>query len=148
MLFVGGAVSVDRYQRTLGKTWWEGETSTFQRPPIVDVVFSHDAPYCSPIVTMFRERDEQDQKAGLAPVWPLELLNESLDNTMIMQSVFELANPKYWFHGHYHIFDDSIVDGCRFVGLRNSDANHGFRSIKGHGSVVLFDKDSGEVKVV
>ena len=44
-LLVGGGVSVDRFKRTEGKTYWKNEiTSTLDTVEKCDIVFSHDCP--------------------------------------------------------------------------------------------------------
>lgn len=92
---LGGAVSIDRYARKEGVSWWPQEFTSLndlmQFQELVyafgplDVMISHDAP-----LTL--------------PTWPGFIKDDPLSNAnrAIMHEAGLLAAPSYWFHGHYH----------------------------------------------
>lgn len=88
---VGGAVSVDKRDRKLGKDWWAQE----QIPERVvyglekagrqsDYLLTHDAPTCAPF--RFRLKNDPDSEM----------------HRQLMNRIGAVVKPKIWFHGHYH----------------------------------------------
>jgi hypothetical protein len=87
---VGGAYSIDRRDRTVGKSLWLDE----EIPERVvyglehsgrraDYLFTHDAPSCVPMSNL--KPDAQ-----------------SVDHRMKMDRIGRVVMPDLWFHGHYH----------------------------------------------
>ena len=92
--FVRGALSIDKHLRTEGKNWWRREQLTIaegeaaidlyiQEKP--EIVLTHDCPFS---------------------IVPLVLTNDykkipSLTN-QLLQTMYELHQPKQWFFGHHH----------------------------------------------
>jgi Calcineurin-like phosphoesterase len=92
---LGGAVSIDRYSRKQGVSWWPQEYTNlndlqaftelvYAHGPL-DVMISHDAP-----LTL--------------PSWPGFIKDDPLSNAnrAIMHEAGLAAAPTNWFHGHYH----------------------------------------------
>lgn len=87
---VGGAYSIDRKTRTVGKDLWLDE----EIPDAVvyglekanrqaDYLFTHDGPTCVPM-------------AGLKPD------EQSHSHRQKMDKIGRVVQPNLWFHGHYH----------------------------------------------
>lgn len=106
---VGGAVSIDRWARKEGTSWWPQENTKYgdvqKFMDLVDVsgpvdfLFTHDAPNTLPHWDGFVKDD---------------LLSNA--NRDMMDIVGGAARAKYWFHGHYHRglqyqFNDTQVVG-------------------------------------
>lgn len=103
VLFIGGAISIDRTQRKLDISYWEDEIVKF-KPEIlktisnIDIVITHTAPdFCPPIV-----------KEGL-DYWMQE--DEALESDLniergIMTEIYHQLKTnntmKYWCYGHFH----------------------------------------------
>jgi hypothetical protein len=94
---LGGAVSIDRFDRVPGKSWWPQEKTTDQDVrnlaamfgqtgwSQVDVLLTHDAP---PEI----------------PTW-YGFVKDDIDSTINRQKMGQahtIVNPRVWFHGHYH----------------------------------------------
>lgn len=103
-LSVGGAVSPDREHRISGVSWWpEEEVSDDEVASVVkdgpaDVLLTHDV--------------GASVKLNLPP-WPRSW---GADTAMACHAhrkrLDELANgtrPQWWFHGHYHLFHQQMV---------------------------------------
>lgn len=87
---VGGAVSVDKNWRTVGKTLWLDE----EIPESVvyglekagrqcDYLFTHDAPSCVPMSSLKPDMDSARHRG-------------------LMDRIGRAVRPNLWFHGHYH----------------------------------------------
>ncbi|QWT30037.1 metallophosphoesterase [Streptomyces phage TunaTartare] len=87
---VGGAVSVDKRTRTVGKTLWLDE----EIPERVvyglekanrqcDYLFTHDAPSCVPLSNLKPDLDSARHRG-------------------YMDRIGRATRPNLWFHGHYH----------------------------------------------
>lgn len=89
---VGGAYSVDRAWRVVGRDWWPNEqirASEVNRAEImgkVDVLVSHDCPWTGTV------DDYCDFKMD----------GESQMNRYKLQKIVEVIQPKLCFHGHFH----------------------------------------------
>jgi len=90
-LAAGGAPSPDRDRRVEGVSWWRQETMSTEEinrcldAGPVDVVFAHDCP-------------EQIMQRVRFPHFP-----EGEYHRKVMSSIWESAQPRYWFSGHYHM---------------------------------------------
>jgi hypothetical protein len=87
---VGGAVSIDKNWRTVGKSLWLQEAIP---EPVVygleqagrtsDYLFTHDAPTCVPMGDLKPDIDSQRHR-------------------QLMDRIGRVVQPTAWFHGHYH----------------------------------------------
>lgn len=95
VMFVGGAVSVDRKWLTPGRNWFGAETINmhqeqriFAAEP-VDIVVAHDCPRWA--------------KLHLTPQqWPAEDIALSDRHRELMTDFQAHLEPSLWLHGHYH----------------------------------------------
>lgn len=103
---LGGATSPDKDQRIPGREWWPEEAVTAEQAAAVaaagraDVMVTHDVAAKVPL--------------PLIRPWPktwgernLALAEGHRDR---MQQVADAVQPKWWFHGHYHLFGRQQVD--------------------------------------
>lgn len=92
---VGGAVSIDKSWRKLGKSWWKQEQLTDGQledilakhaasPGKIDVLLTHDCPTTAPFGT--RIKNDPD----------------SLVHRQRMDRLAKAVKPELWFHGHMH----------------------------------------------
>jgi hypothetical protein len=115
-LALGGAVSVDRGQRTKGLSWWpeeeisEAEAEAAAAAGTAAVMVCHDCPSSVPL------------KLPRPPkIWrPSDLKLAGLHREHL-QTVVDVVQPKLLVHGHYHLEHDTTVDtswgGMRVTGL-------------------------------
>lgn len=104
----GGAVSIDKRQRTPGKSWWENETFSQDdlasvvkyKGPEIDYLFTHD---CSDH-TIWRNRLKPDF--------------ESQMNRQRIDKAIAALRPRMHFHGHMHDKYDWV--NTRSHGLRQT----------------------------
>lgn len=87
---VGGAYSIDRNRRVVGKSLWLQETipdnvvyGLERAGRQADYLFTHDAPTCVPM-------------ANLKPDIESEIHRQKMDR------IGKAVRPNLWFHGHYH----------------------------------------------
>lgn len=113
LAFLGGAVSVDRFARKEGKSWWPQENITSSQldrfytntPNPVDILIMHDAPACIPL-----------RSTG---AYPPSLLRAAYDTRLLLDKVVRHAKPKLLCHGHWHVrhYTTSNLRGFRFKTL-------------------------------
>lgn len=105
-LFVGGAVSVDRINRIMGQSWWEGEPFKLEEQKIkkCDTLITHTAPtWIGPMdkegIQYYCDRDPT--------LWD-ECLQERKDVTRLL----DLAQPNKHYCGHFHMWRQVEHKGC------------------------------------
>lgn len=134
-LSLGGAPSIDHTMRKEGRDWWPDEMireSDLLRLPNggVDVMLCHDSPNGgTPKVRQIC--DVPFERSG----WPLAGLIYAREGREILDRAFEKVKPRFFFHGHYHVFDQyhDYERDCSFVSL-NMDGEYG--------NVVVFDTET------
>ena len=105
--FVGGAISIDRFNRLAGRSWWAAEeiVEDLDRAQKVDVLVTHSAPtFCEPvsfsqIVYDWARRD---------PALIEELTNERQK----LDRIFAKCNPKLHVYGHFHYDHNEYIEHC------------------------------------
>ena len=131
ILFIGGAVSIDRRMRKtknqmIGKydikngneSWWPDEIFSWEDDKLVDlrdinIVVTHNAPdYCVP--------DNSNgfgsfvnQFIALDPALKLDLLNERREITMAFQTIKMNNDITNHYYGHFHRSDVTTIDGVQ-----------------------------------
>ena len=89
IMTLGGAFSIDRKFRTLGKSFWAEEMITpeeeffAKQAGKIDYLFTHDAPTTIP-----------------TPLYKVDY--DSLAQRQAVSRVADATRPSVWFHGHYH----------------------------------------------
>jgi hypothetical protein len=136
-LGIGGAFSIDVYDRIEGESWWPEEMITDEevdRAVVggpVDVVVSHDVP-------TFVDLTPHLIALGVRP-WYWD--ENSLYNRKQLTKVFDAVGPKRWYHGHYHLRYTDQIDMCRFVGLGANVNQYGDQDWSWTQSVVVMQTD-------
>jgi Calcineurin-like phosphoesterase len=112
MMFVGGAVSIDRPWRIPYYSWWpDEEPSLTELNQIVDVysvvkpeiMATHECPrYVAEILLRHMQHRKFDDGSRCKQAF---------------QSMFEMHKPKLWLFGHYHYSFDEVIEGTRFICL-------------------------------
>lgn len=110
VLFIGGADSIDKDQRTQGFDWFPEEIITGEdlaRLPHgkVDIVCSHTSP------SRFGVRESYIKRQGGFTDYEKDPSEDALDYA------FERYRPKLWFFAHWHAKMSGETDGCRWYGL-------------------------------
>ena len=115
---VGGAMSVDKYYRVEGESWWPGEELTdadveyASRDGEVDVIVSHDCPRGVDIPGV-----GPDTKGGARGNWPADILAEAQRHRDKLATICAATTPGWLFHGHYHIPYTGSLDPTTVMGL-------------------------------
>jgi Icc-related predicted phosphoesterase len=98
LLFVGGAVSVDRWTRTPLKNYWEDEAFQLRRDfnfKQYDIVVTHTRPPISGAFLGF------DKVQGW--IWEdADLKNDLIEEGDLVNVLYELTKPTLWVFGHFH----------------------------------------------
>lgn len=112
MMFIGGAVSIDKAYRIEGYSYWsDEELSLAELNQMVDIYAT-----VRPRIMVTHECPEEVSKvlcerAGWAK---FEIGSRT---RQAFQSMFETHKPELWIHGHWHLSMDHVVDGTRFICL-------------------------------
>ena len=132
-LCVGGAVSVDRYRRQAGVTWFPQEANTAEQidriitanPDPVSAVAAHDAPWAAGLRGRRRPSGVLARRLGQdlaweqrkeTTRWPQDLIEESDAHQRLLRRLADacLAPGGVWAHGHYHVRYSDIVGRRRW----------------------------------
>lgn len=109
MMFMGGALSIDRHLRTERYDWWaDEELNQSELYDMVDkyeeykpdIMVTHDCP----------EMVASYMKNGMKMDFP-SITRQALD------SMFWIHKPKVHLFGHWHQSYDQVIDGTRFICL-------------------------------
>lgn len=115
VMFIGGATSIDKEYRVIGRTWWPDEELTYaELSALVDVyksarprvMVTHECPGWVAGEMGYRLFKLQDQSA-----------TRHAFNVMS-----EAHQPEIWIFGHWHVSFDKILNGTRYVCLNELEA--------------------------
>jgi len=107
--YVRGGRSIDYAYRRLGIDWFEEEELTILQglDCITDyqkakpqIMFSHECPVSA--LSMFPVK-----------TWNGEIIKPSF-TAKLLQTLFEIHQPDYWFFGHHHTSRYQRINGCQF----------------------------------
>lgn len=106
--FVGGAISIDRIDRTEGVSYWKDEHLVLDESKCekVDVLITHTAPsWCFPqkfndMVLYWARRDGP-------------LAKELIEERKQMDKVFGICRPSLHLYGHFHSSHTEEVNECK-----------------------------------
>jgi len=103
VLFIGGALSIDRQYRIIGESWFPEETITQKDiselpDENIDIVISHTSPNEFDVV-------DYHDKYGHDP---------SRD---ALSYVLQKYKPKLWYFGHMHLFKQGFNNNCKWTCL-------------------------------
>lgn len=124
---VGGAVSVDKKDRKLGRSWWPDEELTEDELAYacrddkisVDVVFAHDCPTGVNIPSIGGCNEDRPgwENPCLPQPFPRDVLVHADFHRGKMKVIADRLVPELWVHGHYHIPYRQQVGKTTFIGL-------------------------------
>lgn len=107
IMFVGGAISVDRSGRTPGVSYWSDEKVILKESQCqkCNILVTHTSPsWCFP--QTFGE---------IVHNWALEdsfLIQDLTKERSIMDKIFELCQPSYHVYGHFHSSWSETIRNC------------------------------------
>lgn len=111
VMFVGGAQTHNKQGLVFGVDWFWEETISYKDAERclsydgqVDIVVSHTCP------KEFNPRYNQGNS---------QKCNDP--SREYLSLIFQKFRPKQWFFGHFHLFQERIVEGTHFVGLDYPD---------------------------
>lgn len=115
-LAMGGALSVDKYRRVKGQSWWPQETISDQDynnavvnlakvQNKVDFVLSHTCPTSALKVLEAR-----------LPKYQVDLWGPKADDVSCdkLEALKNIITTKHWVFGHFHVDETFVLDGITF----------------------------------
>lgn len=110
-LLIGGAISIDRFDRVPGIEWWPEEIFQVRSDLIApaDVLVTHSGPsWCGPrtgngFVRLFVERERRHGS---------DLIAELDAERALHEEAFALVRPHHWYLGHFYHSEEVVHDGC------------------------------------
>jgi predicted phosphodiesterase len=106
--FVGGAYSIDKDDRTIGRDWWDDEEISWGKlNELIDVyanvkpriMVTHDCP-----------------RQIATTLWSF-LLTGGSRTSSALQAMLEIHQPEIWLFGHYHTNINKVINGTQFICL-------------------------------
>ncbi|MDX1314236.1 MAG: metallophosphoesterase [Eudoraea sp.] len=120
VLFMGGASSIDKSERTPYYDWFPQEIISLEDVDAlpdtkIDIVVSHACP------REFRDQmNEGSNDWRLRDSWWIEKFRDpSCD---YLSRVLYKYEPKLWFFGHYHLAMSDVYNGCRWFCLNKQSS--------------------------
>jgi predicted phosphodiesterase len=108
LLAFGGAFSVDRNSRVLGRTWWQEETITdadiatalenVALAPKIDIMVCHDSPASVPNPLV----DNPVSQVNAMRFFGVDAIEQATEHRKRLDAVYHAAKPALLIHGHYH----------------------------------------------
>jgi predicted phosphodiesterase len=120
ILFIGGAISIDRVYREEDKNYWKDEVFRLDIDFLkgvrnINTVVTHSAPmFCDPVGIKARIVDDfisVDNKLKD------DLIKERTELSWAYNILNESNNIKQWIYGHFHASNRSTLNNINFVGL-------------------------------
>lgn len=114
ILFLGGACSVDRNQRTVNSDYWLDEKFNFNEEklniPKCDIVVSHTAPsVCYPYTNVgLLERCKNDH------ILYSDITEERKELNIALEILMKNNNITNWYYGHFHKNHIDTINNIRF----------------------------------
>lgn len=115
ILCVGGALSIDRTARTIGKNYWSNEPFVYDESKVeslvgITAVVTHSAPsFCEPIlkngIKNWMEVDKDIEE---------DCNKERNDHTLLYNKLKEKNTITKWFYGHFHYSHRIQIDNTLF----------------------------------
>lgn len=115
ILCVGGAISIDRTDREIGKDYWPDEVFIYDESKVKDLegitnVITHSAPsFCEPILkTGIESWMENDATLEV------DCNKERTDHTLLYEKLKEKNQISTWTYGHFHFSANTYVNDTKF----------------------------------
>ena len=113
VLFLGGAISIDRKDRKLDRSYWSDEIFVLDETKLslmkdINIVVSHSAPnFCYPLGVKSIELSDT--------ILIQELLKERNDLAKAYDILSKNNKIKFWFYGHFHEYKREEINGTTFI---------------------------------
>lgn len=114
IMFVGGALSIDRGMRTLNEDYWADEELSIQRLMELTTKFVT----LKPRIMVTHECPETVAKH----LFRTMKLDDPSRTRQAFDSMFEQHKPEYWIFGHWHMHRKETVLGTKFICLEELQA--------------------------
>ena len=117
-LFLGGAISVDRYQRIEGRSWWRDEKfilneSYLEELTGIDYIASHACPsFAKPLIT--HKNGIVDYYSQFDELLIPDLKKEGDDMARAFEIVSQKNKIKKFIFGHFHVHENQYHYGTDF----------------------------------
>lgn len=111
-LALGGAHSIDKFNRRPGHTWWPEESLSFQEVDRAcagghaDVMITHDCPTGVEIPGLTKT-------SGYG--WPESMVRASEAHRDTLRIVCDEVKPHRLIHGHYHVRYENVLKGADYT---------------------------------
>jgi len=120
VMFIGGALSIDRAYRTKDYSWWSDEELSQEKLDDMVELFTEAKPKM--IVTHECPEEIAIMIVSAMPHigrnGPIKLDPRFDSRTRhALQDMFAAHQPKLWIFGHWHVPIDKVVNGTRFICL-------------------------------
>lgn len=114
MMFIGGALSIDRAYRNEGYDWWaDEELSITELNALVDKYIE-----VRPAVMVTHECPEDVAVEVARKIGGIKMDPRFASRTrQAFQSMWSSHSPGTWLHGHWHASFDHVIKGTRFICL-------------------------------
>jgi len=118
ILFIGGAISIDRSSRTLNESYWADEPCVYDDVAInnldkkIDVVITHTAPdYVPPYLKNgIMSWEKYDSMLSSDCLHERYVMNE-----IYQQLILKDHDIKYWLYGHFHSSETTVYENTMFI---------------------------------
>lgn len=115
IMYIGGALSIDRDLRTQGIDWWDDEELSY--PDLQRLIDLYES--VQPRVMITHECPED--VVGYLFSWYQKMKIGSRTRDAL-GSMLYLHRPALWVFGHWHQHVDRVIDGTRFICLAELQA--------------------------
>ena len=107
MMFIGGAVSIDRLYRREGYSWWDNEELSYDELDTLVLRYQLERPR----IMVTHE----------CPEYVANYMTDKIDVPSRTRQAFDSMHyhhqPELWVFGHWHQSFDQVLEGTRFVCL-------------------------------
>jgi hypothetical protein len=112
MMFIGGAVSIDKAYRVEGYSWWPDEELSYAE---LDTLVGkyQDA---KPRIMVTHDCPEEVAKA-VCYHHNMGKMNDGSCTRQALQAMLSCHSPELWIFGHWHVSIDFTANGTRFICL-------------------------------
>ena len=108
---MAGAWSIDRIHRTENISWWANEELNYKEMQQALDFYSANKPRI--MITHDYPHEVRKELFGIK--------DKSITPTGL-QAMFEVHQPEIWVFGHHHESVNKVINGTRFIGLKELEA--------------------------
>src|SRR5262249_47941884 len=112
MMFIGGAVSIDKHYRHEGYDWWADE-----EPSYADLCTMTDVYAVAKPRVMITHDCPEAIVSAVCTIMQKEKMHFPSRVRQALQVMWEMHKPELWLFGHYHTSMDMTRGGTRFICL-------------------------------